>query len=357
MRIGLLAYSTDTGLGNQTWEFFKHLHPAKTLVADLSRFNKMPTHHERFPGARIDTCGSRFYLSDESCEWLTDDIDILFVAETPLNYNLFQIAKRKGVPTVQQYNYEFLDYFRHPEWPRPTILAAPSTWHADKVDELGEVIYFPVPVNTDLIKPVPRREFKTFIHIIGRPTANDRNGTIQFLKAAMLLGNHYNYIVYLQPPEDERAVQHFAPVKQMIEEAGRVINLQVITNVDDYSEMYFQGDCLVLPRKYGGLCLPAQEALAAHIPVIMSDISPNNMALPKQWLVPATKEGTFFAHTDIDFYAVSPGELSNKMYEIAKRSTYGVDTQQAKLFAEKISWEKLKPYYLDNFQRIISENK
>jgi hypothetical protein len=41
-------------------------------------------------------------------DWLSDDVDLIFVCETPLNYCLFEKAEAKGVPVVLQYNYEFL---------------------------------------------------------------------------------------------------------------------------------------------------------------------------------------------------------------------------------------------------------
>lgn len=38
---------------------------------------------------------------------------------------------------------------------------------------------------------------------------------------------------------------------------------------------------MILPRKYAGLCLPMNEALMSGLPVIMTDIEPNNVILPK----------------------------------------------------------------------------
>ena len=66
-------------------------------------------------------------------EWLTNDVAVVFVCETPLNYHLYHAAKQKGVATFQQYNYEFLDYFRNPDWHKPTVLAAPTLWNIDIV--------------------------------------------------------------------------------------------------------------------------------------------------------------------------------------------------------------------------------
>ena len=80
MRIGLLAYSTDTGLGNQTYEFYKHMKPAKTLLVDLSSLNGMETHHDRFPDAQI----VQGIPDCNAMQWLVEGVDLIFVCETPL---------------------------------------------------------------------------------------------------------------------------------------------------------------------------------------------------------------------------------------------------------------------------------
>lgn len=359
MRIGLLACSTDTGLGNQTWEFYKHMNPSRTLIYDLSGFNKMATHHERFNEGevRIDPCISSHYISNENCEWLVDGSDVVFVCETPLNYYLYEYAKLKGVKVVQQYNYEFLDYFERPNLPAPTVLAAPSYWNTEIVEALkvAPVKYLPVPVNTELITPNPLKPVETFFHIIGRPTARDRNGTIEFLKAAIALGNQYNYKIFLQPPTDTRAIDYFKPVKEMLAYAEQFIKIEVIENVDNYQDIYKMGDCLVLPRKYGGLCLPAQEALAAHIPVIMTRMSPNNKVLPANWLVEVEHEGSFYAHVDIDYDRAVVEDLILCMREIALDKSYE-NNHRAGMLAYQLSWQVMKPKYLEFFEELLNRS-
>jgi len=51
--------------------------------------------------------------------------------------------------------------------------------------------------------------------------------------------------------------------------------------VHDYWRAYDGMDALVLPRRYGGLCLPVQEAMAAGLAVVMTDCPPN----PTMWPV------------------------------------------------------------------------
>ena len=54
---------------------------------------------------------------------------------------------------------------------------------------------------------------------------------------------------------------------------------------DDQWRLYAGFNALIMPRRYGGLCLPMNEALTSGLPVIMSNTSPNDAVLPGDWLV------------------------------------------------------------------------
>lgn len=350
MKIGLLAYSTNTGLGYQTWEFYKHMNPDKVLLVDLSQFNKMPTNHERFPNSKI--CEGIPKKSD--CEWLVNGMDLVFVCETPLNYYLFEYASKMGVKTIQQYNYEFLDYFRDSTLPKPTLLASPSFWGLERVKKLNlaRTEYLPVPVDITNIEFREIEEVKTFIHIIGRPTACDRNGTLQFLEAIKLLGKKYKYKIYLQTPTEERSIFHFKLVKEKLEETKNILedNLEIITNCENNLDMYKEGEILVLPRKYGGLCLPMWESLASGVPVIMTDISPNYTNLPKNWLVESELSGTLRTQTEILLYEAKIVNLVARMLIVAQDIKKA--NKIARKIAENISWKTQKLKYLELFKNL-----
>lgn len=357
MKIGLLAYSTNTGLGYQTWDFYKYMNPDKVLVADLSRFNGLETHHERYLGARIDRCESAGYLSKESCEWLVDGMDVVFVAETPLNYYIFEYAKQKGVKTVQQYNFEFFDFYKKPNLAAPTVFAAPTLWRMETVEKMkmAETMLWEVPVDTSKFEPVVRQRVDTFVHIIGRPAIYDRNGTLQFLEAAEIVhasNKKYNYIIYLQRPTDPRALSHFAPIEARIKQTQARLGgkLQIVENVEDNRDMYRAGEVLVLPRKYGGLCLPMWEALASGMPVIMPSISPNHSVLPWNWLARSSFEQAVDLHTHIALYKANPRSLANRMLRI--EDSIEQQSRKAIKLAEDMSWFKQKDIYIDRFKKI-----
>lgn len=342
-KLGLLAYSTDTGLGNQTLEVYKNLKPEKVLVADLSKFNRMPTHHERFVGARV----ADGIPTNSDMEWLVDGVEAVLVCETPLNYYLFSYARQKGVKTYQQYNREFLDFWKHPEWPQPNFLAYPAEWEVERVRALGlssKLIPLPVPVNRDDLKFRRIERLETVIHIIGRPAYMDRNGTLAFLELALRYPR-YEYIVYVQPPNDDRAIEYFEPVRLKLDEVRDKLNIKVVNGVDNYSQLYSKGDLLILPRRYGGLCLPMQEALSVGMPVIMTNISPNYNILPKEWLCEAELAGEFFFHAPVTVYNPSIDSLSNTFERFTSSEYISEANLRANRIADAFSWDNLKPLY------------
>jgi glycosyltransferase involved in cell wall biosynthesis len=117
-------------------------------------------------------------------------------------------------------------------------------------------------------------------------------------------------------------------------------------DVTNYWDNYSSGDVLLMPRRFGGLCLPVNEALGAGMPVIMPDISPNNTWLPDEWLIPASRKGTFRAKQHIDFYSVDHRALAAKIDQLASDAEfYTKALATAADLREQLSWKNLLPEY------------
>lgn len=350
MKIGLLACSSQTGLGYQTRDFYNNIKCDKVLIYDISKLNKMPTDHTWAFQPRV--CEG--IPSNDDCEWLVDGMDIVFVCETPLNYHLFEYANKKGVKVVQQYNYEFLDYFKNPNLPKPTVLASPSKWGLDvvKSKEWAEVVYWPVPVDTSKIKYRSHEKCETLIHILGRPAAYDRNGTLVFLDLVKKLGKKFKYKLYAQLPEDQKSLLAFESIRAKLKEVhAENENLTVVYNCPENTRMYEEGDILIMPRRYGGLCLPMWEALASGMPVIMTDISPNNTILPENWLCEADIMGTFHTTSEIKIYNASLQDLIEKVDYIA--DNISEESKEAKKIADNMQWNIQKDAYMRRFKDLL----
>lgn len=251
MRIGLVARSNDKGLGTMTWEFAKAMRPARTLVVVRQEDE---VHPERFPGARFVPVTDGL-LPLEAMRWLLDGCDVLYTAETAYDPHLFELAAEAGVGTVLHGMYEFLDRDQYP----PDLYLAPSPWHL--ADWPQPVRLLPVPIPDRLLaEPKPWPKVPTLVHAGGSPARADRNGTMALLQAAPLMRTPCRVVV--RSMAQLRARPAFARRPARVELAGPA---------EHYWEVHAGADAAVLPRRYGGLCLPLQEATGAGLPVLALD--------------------------------------------------------------------------------------
>lgn len=341
IRVGLIARADNSGLGVQTWEFFRHVKPLRTLVIDVgdqanttSHCNKA-TYLDRYPGATVFK-GWRPDMLTLS-KFLTG-LDVVFTCETPYHPALFDMARELGVRTVLQPNVELLDNLSNPHAGRPDLFAAPSAWRYDELPDPKTRL--PVPVALDRFTPRPpltdgaRRHF---VHIVGRPAVNDRNGTADLMRAL----RHVTADVAVTIRTQDWSMQLAELPRDNVEVKF------VRGDVQNYWDNYTDGDVLLMPRRYGGLCLPAQEAVAAGMPVIMTDISPNNSWLPAEWLVPATHAGSFRAKVDVDYFSADPHALAAKIDQFTDPAFMAAQRIQAGHIANALSWDTLWPLYCD----------
>lgn len=342
MNLGMIVRCDNSGIGIQTLEAYRHLKPKKTMVVDRSADSGFESFPERYPDGKV-VMG--IPTPTESLEFLKN-LDVVFMVEAPYSHKLLELADFQGTKTIIQYNYELMPYIRNPEFPRPTLLAAPTKWHYEDVPFKKTLL--PVPIATERFQPRPMPKVaKHFIHIVGRPAIHDRNGTNDLLGALKYIDAPIRLTLKFQSPQ-------FVPDWVGSFQPPGHIELEIdTTNKLNYWENYQQGDVLVMPRRYGGLSLSVNEALGAGMPVIMSDISPNEW-LPKDWRVPATKAMEFMAHNMIDVYETNEemlGKLINRMAVDAK--FYQWSCREAQKLAQEHSWEKLKPLYRQTFSDIL----
>lgn len=332
MRLTLLVVASKTGLGYQTRDYYRHLKPNKTVIIDISNLNGTQQHYDWYQDAHL----IKGIPSDDQVRDILSDTDVLMTAETPYNLNLYRIAREMGVKTVCVENPEFYDHIKYPQYDLPDLMILPSTWKQDDITEHAnsrgtKVVQIHHPVDTDAL-PFRERTTNKVMHIAGKPAANDRNGTWDFLRACP------DGLVTTQ--SDDLSHQ----IRRRYREA-RVVKPETT------EELYSYGDILVLPRRYGGNCLPLNEALASGMPVIMPDIIPNNSILPKHWLVPAYKTGSFTPRTQVDIYSVDIEALRYKI-EWMRNQDMRLLSQQAREIAHSISWDRLLPRYIDALETL-----
>lgn len=326
MKLGIIVRSDNTGLGIQTRAYYKHLKPDRVLLVDISEYNGNEQHYRWYDNPQI----SKGMVTDDTARSFLQGLDVVLTAETTYNTSFYKIARQMGVKTVCVENPEFYDHIIYPEIEMPDIIILPSVWKQHEItmhatSRGAKVVQIHHPVDRDEF-PFTLRTRPDFMHIAGKPAANDRNGTWDFMAACPtgLITTQSDDLAW-----NIRKRYRFA---------------EVHTNVTDPQRLYTMASILVLPRKYGGNCLPLNEALSSGMPVIMTDIEPNNHILPPEWLVPAQLTGFFEPRTKVDIYDVNPEALKQKL-EWFKTCDMQAESLKASAIADTISWTALKAEY------------
>lgn len=326
MRVGAICRMDQTGLGIQSKEFFDHI-PCKALVINSANFKGGITQYPHwYPNQTFVTPEKGLKINHEIIREFIKDIDVLITFETAYDYSIFDICRRNKVRTILQLNFEFLEY--PSALPPPDLFAAPSLWRFTEIPE--PKMFLPVPV--DINKFTFERKPMTFIHVAGKPAAHDRNGTIPFLNCLRYVKNAINVVLYSPQPI---AIPRIPSYINFIKDNN---------HKEDYYEN-FKGGVLVMPRKYGGLSLSVNEAIAAEMPVIMTDISPNNTWLPHEWLVFSQPAGSFQCKQNIEINEVDLHRLAEKIDQFCDDKFYNVAVEKAMNLKSQISWQALLPTY------------
>lgn len=250
----MIVRTDSGGLGNQTAEIWRHLKPDVTVALDFSRLpDAMPQGYWQYPDA-IDTTwrGVGFPFDNDAALPALKTCDVVFSVETFYDQRLPEQAKA----AVLYVNPELFRGYGSPTY------WAPTKWLIGHLPEGTRVV--PQPVATDR----PYKLGKGLFHVAGRNTSYDRNGTKAAAAAA------------------RKARLPLSMTHQV--NLPRMPGVNYRGTSEHYWDMYQWGDTLIMPRRYGGNCLPVGEALAAGMLVVMTDVAPNH-----QWpIVPVKAKPT-----------------------------------------------------------------
>lgn len=341
MKLGIVARSEDRGLGLQTWEACRHLNPDRVLLVEPQPA-RWPLHRERyepFDTTRVRWDGRTLH-EDKVRRWLSG-LDVVYTAESPYDERLPGWASDAGCAVVAHANPEMLaDRTARNRW---VTWWAPTRWRLQQLPFGTRVV--PMPVATDRFPPRPASDGPvTFVHSAGHEAQYDRNGTRLVAEAIRGLENlPCRLVVFGQDGGLPKFRLRSGSANFDLEtHPGGVVN---------YWDQYQGGDVLLMPRRYGGLCLPVQEALAAGMAVVMTDTSPNEMwPGPRLPVVEVQQMRTRCG--DVGVHSADPEDLRTLMAKLVGDRDWLVCLQdEARRWAEKHSWEALLPRWRKELER------
>lgn len=333
MKVGSIVFATDQGLGILAKSFYDAGVVTDVLVV---RHGTHETHDDWYPKAKqITSLATQTDVMRNFCL----SMDTMLFFETPFYWPLLDLCRNNGVKTVLMPMFECM----HEELPaQPDVFLNPS--HLDQ-QYYPQGIYIPVPVSY----PWRLRErAEVFIHNAGHGGLKGRNGTAEFVEAARLVKSPAKLILRMQESKRKYwAANRLRKANELIKDAPK--NLTVVQKTLPYYEMFATGDVFVFPEKFNGLSLPLQEARAAGMLVMCGARFPMNQWLPPEPLIPVsgyrrTRVGP--PCNEFDEAIIRPEDIAAKIDE-----WYGRDISQyserGRGWAELMSWEALKPKYLE----------
>jgi hypothetical protein len=340
MKLGIVVRADDTGLGNQTRELVKMLEPERVLLIDSSKFhNKNPQNYGWYEGQNI--VKSQGFPDTRIILKFLAGLDVVLSCETFYNKDFYLAAKKKRVKTILQYNFEFLEHFSDSKLLLPDVFLAPSLWRFDEVQEkFGDralVTHLPPPTDEKTFhenKKINRERSNRLLHVGGKAAIYDRNGTNSVLEMLKYSKEDYQLIIKSQ-------------TKLEIDYKDERLTIS-LGNEENHADLYKGYDAMVLPRRYAGLSLPMNEALMSGLPVFMTDISPNNLLLPEDWLAKSDFVKDFMARIGIQLYNADPEALAEIVDNYFAKKDLIKDKEKAfNLGYENFSSTVLKQKYLD----------
>lgn len=335
MKIGAVVRGQDRGIAIQAGEFCRAMQPERTLLVDMGELARgFPVFPERHPGATVVRYEHGQLPEQAVREWL-DGLDVVFAVETLYDWRIPAWAAEVGCATVVQSNPEFMRPVD--ELPSvPTRWWNPTPWRQSFMPPGTKVV--PVPVADDrhtFVIPEPTDTLRV-LHVAGHVAMADRNGTMLVVEA----------IRRMRGPVSVRIISQ--DDKLRLPRLRSPVPVEVVTGgVENYWDLYADADVIVQPRKYGGLHLPGQEAMANGLALVMSDTEPQRSIWPMVPIRSATGiprlqcPGGRLALTN-----ARPESIAQIVNELAVDRGRLVEQQERSLaWAEANRWSVLRPLY------------
>lgn len=321
-KLGIIVRSDlGSGLQSQTYNLTRMLKPDRILHINSKPFNGREQHTEMYEG--FQGFSTQGFPDARSVRRFLAGLTHVLTAETFYGFEMIKLANQNNIKTFNQYNYEFCDHLRQP-LPNPYLWLAPSHWYTEEMKAKFEnVRYLPPPIFTNDFKDARETNFdrtgsRRFVHIVGKQAEHDRNGTEDLLRALEFCQSEFELVIRSQYPlpyeiNDRRLTFDFG-------------------NKTEQNELYKDFDAMIIPRRYGGLCLPMNEALCSGLPVIMTDVSPNNQILPEHWLCQAKVKMQFMTRTMIDCHMSDLQDLASIIDRFATMPDKDLSREKATAF-------------------------
>jgi glycosyl transferase family 1 len=324
MKIGLIGYNCNTGLGEVNRQIAKYGRVEKWLIKP----HRKPLNTEIILGVEEILCSA--YDTPKIREFVKS-VDCLLFVETPYYDNLIEIAKEEKKRIVCIPMQEWFDTTE--PWTRQVdLLVCPNQYSYDLFNTSFPCVKFPWPIDLNKFRYIQRNLCNRFLFLNGNGGYKGRKG-LETLKEALRIWPEMPVVVRSQ-------VDTFLGSKYLI--SGEL---------SSNAELYRDGDVLICPHYTDGLALEPMEAAACGVPTIITD-GDVWKDIPRLASISSTKTHNR-TNKVTDWYLPSAEDLVNVCKEL-HCTDISQASQKVRLWSEEHMWcESVS----DWFYYLVTEGK
>lgn len=329
MRLALVGWATDTGVGREFTDAIRHLDPKGGIF--VLPHAKYATRRDLVPADATAPPGLGNLRNDMRAFLELAKPDVVLTWEVPGDWAFPDLWKAAGIRWVNVAHWDWFAPEAMTAW-KYADLVAPNKMCQDGLrDRYGlRSTLLPVPVDTDRFTFTPRRWADTFVTVYGQGGPYDRRsmGAIAAAWKKMELPPRLVIRARRPPPE--------------LVEIPRRAELDLGDRPDPVS-LYDRVEVAILPSRYEGVGLSLLEAQACGAPVITVDVPPMNELAP-DFLVPAeaTHEETIMKGHAVAIHTVSVDALAEKVMDVAGTDIEALSRAARDRVETRYSWKALK---------------
>lgn len=334
--LGMIVRADSGGLASQTFEIWRHMKPDLTIVVQMGDDARGPEDLGRYGSPGETVWIARRHCPPNLLADFASRVANVFVVESPYCPMGLDVMRQAGARVVLLANPELYNPSEHGT---SSVLTVPTCWNLCPGEDAAEHLPQPVALDRFPYRPV-RDRCRTFVHQTA-PAMLDRNGTRTVLRACEFVTQPCRLIITgnlgpnISPAEVPARIGHVT-----VEHRPEVH--------DDYWQAWpDDADCLLSPRRYGGLSLPILEAAAQGMPTLASGVMPQVMWDSVVPVPTSLRETVPMKGGPIHVWTVDPGELARAMDACVADESWADRSRAAYAWAVDNSWAALLPRWVE----------